>query len=158
MEPETTRFHKRIFISYSHADRKWLDRLLNNIRPLVREGHIQVFSDRDIAVGADWRKEIQTALDAAGLAILLISVDFLASDFIMNEELPRLLDGAADQGTVIMPVIVTPSLFEAIPSLSRFQAVNPPSKPLSAMRPSEWQKVLAELAHEIQRRVADHGV
>jgi hypothetical protein len=147
-----------VFISYSHADRKWLDRLLENVRPLVRDGHIQVFSDNGIMVGADWRSEIQAALDSASIAILLISTHFLASDFIMNEELPYLLAGAADKGTIIMPVIVTPSLFETMPSLSRFQVANSPRKPLSAMRPAEWQKVLVDLAREIQRRVTGHGV
>jgi TIR domain len=137
-----------VFISYSHADRKWLDRLLENVRPLVREGHIQVFSDKDIMVGADWRSEIQAALNAASIAVLLI----------MNEELPHLLAGAADKGTIIIPVIVTPSLFETMPSLSRFQAANSPSKPLSAMRPSEWQKVLVDLAREIQRRITGQSI
>ena len=123
-----------VFISYSHADRKWLDRLLRHLRPLVREGHIQVFSDTNIRTGADWRSEIQAALDAASVAVLLISADFLASDFIMDQELPRLLAGAAGRGTTIMPVIVAPSLYETVPSLSQFQAANPPSRPLSAMR------------------------
>lgn len=143
-----------VFISYSHADRRWLDRLLRQLRPLVREGYIQVFSDKNIKTGADWRNEIQTALDAASIAVLLISADFLASDFIIDQELPRLLAGAASRGTIIMPVIVAPSLFETMSSLSRFQATNPPSRPLSAMRASERDTVLADLAREIHRIVS----
>jgi hypothetical protein len=143
-----------VFISYSHADRRWLDRLLRILHPLVREGYIQVFSDANMSVGADWQSEIQAALDAASVAVLLISADFLASDFIMDRELPRLLDGAASRGTTIMPVIVAPSLFETMSSLSRFQAANPPSRPLSAMRASEWNKVLVDLALEIHRVVS----
>jgi hypothetical protein len=148
----------QVFISYSHADRKWLDRLLEHVRPLVREGHVQVFSGKSIRVGADWRSEIQAALDAASIAVLLISVHFLASDFIMSEELPRLLAGAAERGTTIIPLIVTPCLFESMPSVSRFQAANPPSKPLCVMRQAEWHKVLADLAREIQRHVNNQGV
>lgn len=144
----------QVFISYSHTDRKWLDRLLKHLRPLIREGHIQVFSDTNIRTGADWRIEIQAALDRASIAVLLISVDFLASDFIINEELPYLLSGAASRGTVIMPVIVGPSLYETVPSLARFQAANSPSRPLSAMRASEWNQVLVDLAREIQRVVS----
>jgi hypothetical protein len=143
-----------VFISYSQADHRWLDRLLQQLRPLVREGYIQVFSDRNIRTGADWQSEIQGALDAASIAVLLISADFLASDFIMDQELPRLLAAAASKGTTIMPVIVTPSLFESMPSLSRFQAANPPSRPLSAMRASDRDKVLADLAAEIYRVVS----
>ena len=50
-----------------------------------------------------------------------------------------------------MPVIVAPSLFEETPSLSRFQAANSPSKPLSEMRPGEAEKTLADLARAIYR-------
>jgi hypothetical protein len=139
-----------VFVSYSHADRRWVDRLLVHLHPLVREGCIRVFSDRSIATGADWRNEIQAALDAANIAILIISADFLASDFIMNQELPQLLAGAASRGTTIMPIIVAPSLYKSIPSLSQFQAANPPSRPLSAMPSSGWNQVLANLAREIQ--------
>lgn len=145
---------KHVFISYSHADRRWLDHLLRHLRPLVREGYIEIFSDKNIRVGADWRKELEVALDAASIAILIISADFLASDFIMDQELPRLLAGAASRGTIIMPVIAAPSMFQATPSLSRFQAVNPPNRPLSAIRPAEWNKVLTDLANEIHRAVS----
>jgi hypothetical protein len=142
-----------VFISYSHKDGKWLDRLLQHVRPLVRVGQIQVFSDKNIIVGADWRREIETALDTASIAVLLISVHFLASDFIMNEELPRLLASAEDRGTKILPVIVTASLYKTMPSLSRFQAANSPDKPLEAMSQSKWNKVLTDLAREIQLQV-----
>lgn len=152
-KPESL-FNNHVFISYSHADSRWLDQLLRHLRPLVREELIKVFSDRSIRIGADWRAEIRAALDASSITILLISADFLASDFIIDEELPRLLAGAASRGTIIMSVIVGPSLFEMVPSLSQFQTANPPSRPLSAMRPSEWNKVLVDLAREIHRVVS----
>jgi hypothetical protein len=139
----------RIFISYSSADQKWLDRLLRHLRPLTREGSIQLFSNRNIRIGGDWRKEIQAALGDATIAILLVSADFLASDFIMSQELPPLIAAAAKRGTIIMPVIVGPSLYEKIPSLSQFQAANSPDRPLSAMSASEWNSVLVNLAREI---------
>src|SRR5689334_24563931 len=99
MESTPKRAPSKVFISYSHRDVKWLERLLQHVRPLVRESQIQVFSDREIKVGADWHREIKAALDTASIAVLLISVHFLASDFIMNEELPRLLAGAEERGT-----------------------------------------------------------
>jgi TIR domain len=142
-----------VFISYSHADRRWLDRLLQQLRPLVRGGDIQVFSDKDIRVGDDWRNGIQVALDSTRVAILLISPAFLASDFIVDQELPPLLARAESKGATIIPVILASSLFEMMPALSRFQAANPPSRPLSAMRVSEVDKVLADLAREIHRIV-----
>jgi len=144
----------QVFISYSHADRRWLDRLLQHLRPLIREGHIQVFSDQNIEPGTVWRVQIQAALDSTRVAILLISPAFLASDFIVDQELPPLLAGAASKGTTIIPVIVASSLFEMTPSLSRFQAANPPSRPLSSMRASEVDKVLANLARAVYQIIS----
>jgi hypothetical protein len=62
----------------------------------------------DIAIeaGADWKREVEAALKDARAAILLVTADFLASDFIFYNELPPLLHGAEDRGTVIIPLIV----------------------------------------------------
>ena len=67
-------------------------------------------------------------------AVLLVSADFLASDFIADNELPPLLVAAENEGVIILPVIVSPCLFTNVPALARFQAVNLPSKPLSALK------------------------
>lgn len=144
----------QVFISYSHCDRKWLDRLLVHLRPLVRNGQITIYSDKHILTGTDWRQELETALETARIAALLISANFLNSDFIMTEEVPRLLARAADHTVAIMPIIISPSLFETIPALSRFQAANDPSKPLDGMTASNWNKALVKVAHDIQLNIA----
>src|SRR4051794_40318376 len=90
-----------VFVSYSHKDQKWLDRVRVHLRPSVREGLLDLWDDSRINAGADWRAEITNALSRARVAILLVSADFLASDFIIHEELPPLLDGAATNGVVI---------------------------------------------------------
>src|ERR1043166_7664288 len=97
-----------IFVSYSHQDIEWLTRLRVHLRPLERVHPIEIWDDTRINPGADWLKEIQTALQLAKVAVLLISADFLASEFISTNELPRLLDAAARGGADILPVIVSP--------------------------------------------------
>jgi predicted nucleotide-binding protein len=153
-EPESPagrrRDKKKIFISYSHKDAVWLKRLLIFLKPLQRNGTIEVWSDNDIKPGQDWRTEIDAALDTAGIAIVLISSDFLASDFIVDEELPKLLQAAEHEGTTIMPLILRPSRFERTPILSTFRSVNPPSYPLSALRPPQREKILLELSNAIE--------
>src|SRR3954465_12543236 len=67
----------KVFISYSHTDQEWLERLKRHLKPLVREGRLDCWDDTHIRPGDDWKKEIRTALDTAQAAVLLISADFL---------------------------------------------------------------------------------
>jgi hypothetical protein len=140
----------KVFISYSHADKDWLDRLKRHLKPLIREGNLDYWDDTHIRPGDDWKQEIQNALDTAQVAVLLISADFFASDFIDETELPPLLDAAKAKGVRILPVIISASRFARNPDLARFQAVNPPSRPLNDMLPAEQEKVLDRLAHTIE--------
>src|SRR3954466_183282 len=135
----------KVFISYSHADKEWLDRLQRHLKPLVREGRLECWDDTHIRPGDDWKQEIQNALDIAQVAVLLISANFFASDFIDENELPPLLAAAEAKGVRILPVIISASRFARNPSLNRFQAVNSPDRPLSEMLSAEQEKVLDRL-------------
>jgi hypothetical protein len=140
----------KVFISYSHADKEWLERLKRHLKPLVREGQLDCWDDALIQPGDDWQQEIRTALDAAQVAVLLISADFFASDFIDETELPPLLAAAQAKGVRILPVILSASRFARDPSLARFQAVNPPDRPLIKMPRDEQEEVLDRLAQTIE--------
>ena len=140
----------KIFVSYSHRDTAWLKRLQVHLKPLVRSGVIDLWDDTRIKSGELWQKEIQDALDQTFAAILLISADFMASDFIHDEEIPPLLLAAEQQGIVILPVIISPSNFTEVPALSRFQAVNPPSEPLIGMVKADSEALFVLLARTVQ--------
>ena len=140
----------KVFISYSHADKEWLDRLRRHLKPLVREGNLDCWDDTHIRPGDDWKQEIRNALDSAQVAVLLISADFFASDFIDETELPPLLAAAQAEGARILPVIISASRFKRVPELARFQAVNSPDRPLDEMPRAEQEKVLERLAHTIE--------
>jgi hypothetical protein len=140
---------KGVFISYSHADVEWLKRLQKHLKPLQREG-VEVWDDTRLKAGEPWRKEIREALAGTKVAILLISADFLASDFIVTDELPPLLKAAEEEGATILPVIISPSRFARTESLSRFQAVNDPEKPLVQMRRGNQEKVLDDVARAVE--------
>src|SRR3954470_13459759 len=148
--PSSSLSRTKVFISYSHADKDWLDRLKRHLKPLVREGNLDCWDDTHIRPGDDWKQEIQNALDTAQVAVLLISADFFASDFIDETELPPLLDAAKAKGVRILPVFLSASRFARNPDLARFQAVNPPDHPLNDMLPAEQEKVLDRLAHTIE--------
>jgi hypothetical protein len=139
-----------IFISYSHADNNWLKRLRTHLKPLERDDGIKIFSDADIKAGTTWRKEIKQAIESAKVAILLISANFLASDFIATDELPPLLREAEERGTRILPLIVSASRFRRMPQLSEFQAVNNPDKPLVRSSKGDQEAVFERLAEIVE--------
>ncbi len=141
----------QVFVCYSHNDVSWLNRLQVHLKPLDREGVIDLWSDRRLELGDQWRKEIDTALARARAALLLVSADFLASDFINEVELPQLLSAAEQGGCRIIPILVRPSLFMETLALSRFQHANPGDKTLSEMNPEESERALADLARSLMR-------
>jgi hypothetical protein len=96
-------------------------------------------------------EEIEMAIGLAKVALLLISADFLASDFIVNNELPPLLEAAKKKGAVIMPLIVSPSRFKSTKSLSQFQAFNDSARPLINMSIGEQEELLVKVSDEIER-------
>lgn len=87
---------KHVFISYSHKDKGFLDRLMVHLRPLEKKKLIEPWADSRIVAGEKWKVAIESSLKKARAAILLISADFLASDFIVDNELPPLLKKADD--------------------------------------------------------------
>ncbi len=72
----------QIFISYSHKDQKALKQLQRFTQSLERDSHIKCWADTNLQGGDDWLAEINQAMDIASAAILFISQDFLASEFI----------------------------------------------------------------------------
>lgn len=140
----------QVFISYSHADTTWLKRLQVHLRPLERAGQLELWDDTRIQPGMQWQKEITKALARTKVAVLLISADFLASDFIAKNELPPLLAVAEAEGTLILPVIVSPSRFEKT-SLGQFQSVNPPSQPLISLSRTEQEAYLVKVTEAIEQ-------
>ncbi len=79
-----------------------------------------------------WRDEIVATLGSAKVAVLLVTPDFLGSEFVQNDELPSLLAAAESGGLTIFWVPVRPSLVNRTP-LGAYQAVGSPARPLSAM-------------------------
>lgn len=145
----STALQSSIFGSYSHKDRKFVDAVRLHLKPLERDNSLEFWDDSKIKSGAKWRDEIQMAIERASAAILFISANFLASDFIHTDEIPPLLAEAKSRGTVILPLIVGHCLFTQHPVLSTFQAFNDPNRPVGTLGKNERDKLYVRLATQL---------
>lgn len=139
----------KVFISYSHQDKSFLNDIQRHFKPFLSK--IDYWDDSKIQPGQKWKKEIEEAIQQTKVAILLVSTDFLGSEFITSDELPPLLNAAEKEGAVILIVILKPCLFEEFPELNQFQAMNPPSKPISRMTEDDKEELLVNLVRQTKR-------
>jgi hypothetical protein len=119
----------------------------------MRANQLSVWDDTQIKAGDIWRDAIRRALASAKVAVLLVSMDFYNSDFIVNNELPPLLEAAQKEGLKILLVIVGHSLFDET-ELGRYQAVNDPLKPLATMTAASREKEIVKICRKIKAAMA----
>jgi serine/threonine protein kinase len=139
----------QVFISYSHQDQVWLDKLQIILKPLQRQGLLDVWADTRIQPGEIWREAIRQSLQRAKVAVLLVSPDFLASDFITTYELPPLLEAASQDGLTIFWIPLRPCLYE-VTAIARYQAARDPKTPLSMLPPEQQEAALADIARALR--------
>ncbi|QEM12958.1 toll/interleukin-1 receptor domain-containing protein [Mucilaginibacter rubeus] len=148
-EANPTQVRDKVFVSYSHLDKEFLTDIQRHFKPFLNK--IDFWDDSKILPGQKWKDEIKKAIDATKVAILLVSTDFLGSDFIATDELPPLLKAAEENGAVILMVVVKPCLFEEFPSLNQYQAMNPPSNPVIKMDYSDKEELFVNLVRQTKR-------
>jgi internalin A len=139
----------QIFISYSHADAEALSQLQKTLKPLIRNQIISVWDDTQIQPGDEWRTSIETAIASAQIAILLVSTNFLASNFIAENELPPLLEAAQARGLKIIWIPLSASLYEET-AIATYQAAHPPNRPIDSLLPAQQNQAWVEICKKIK--------
>jgi hypothetical protein len=140
----------QVFISYSQKDKKWLRLIKDALAPYVRKNELDIWDDTRIEAGDKWQDEITAALQRASVAVMLVSRNFLASDFIAEVELPALLDASPNKGLKIIWIAVGACAVE-ITSLKDYQAANNPAKPLNSLGRAELDEALTHIARAIDK-------
>ena len=113
-----------IYVSYAREDADWLRRFEVMLKPLVRHREIDLWHDVRLAADDRWVDELEDAITRADIALLLVTPDFLASDFIMDRELPALIE----RGAALAPVLVRACRYDHVEALTGVQWALDPTR------------------------------
>ena len=133
----------RVFYSYSHKDEAHRKRLETQLSLLRRQKVITDWHDRKIVAGEEWRRAIRDELEAADIILLLVSPDFLDSDFIWAEELQVAMNRHESGSARVIPIILKPVTWQETLRLPGIQALPRDAKPITTWpnRDLAWKDV-----------------
>jgi len=142
-----------IFISYSHKDTDWKDRIVTFMQCMKQQNQFDYTSwdDGEIHLGGEWSKIIQSMIEQSKIAILVISPDFLSSKFINETELKWLLKQRNSGELAIVPLIVRPCPWEVVDWLAQIQLHPADGNALSGGSEYEIEESLKHLSLEVRR-------
>lgn len=149
LAPELIMARKKLFISYSHRDLRWFERVREQLAVLEYEGLIDAFEDTRIGAGEDWYARLDQEMVEAQIALLLISASFLTSAFIRKEEIPQLFDRHGAAGMVLYPLLIRDCPWQEVSWLARLQMRPREARPIASMGAATLDKCLADVAREI---------
>lgn len=119
-----------IFFSYSHADEALRDQLEKQLSLLKRQGIIEVWHDRRIGAGQDFGKEIDRHVETDDIILLLVSADFLASDYCYDKEMARAMARHEAGEAIVVPVILRACDWHGAP-FGKLNATPPDARPIT---------------------------
>ena len=135
-----------VFISYSHKDESYRKELKKHLVMLERNGVISSWSDRCIAPGQEWEKEIADRLDNSDIILLLISSDFLSSFYCYYKEMKRALARHDNNEAAVVPIILRPCDWKEGP-FSKLHGLPTEARPISKWNDKDeaWLDVVIKL-------------
>ncbi len=150
MRDETEQLPVKAFVSYFHADLEHLKALRTALAPLIRLQKLQLWDNRDIDAGEEWRKVLFQQLEEADIVICLVSADFVASDFCYQQEFGAALKAHAEGEKTIIPIWLRDCDLEDLP-LASFQSTNSQWITSAKNADEAWTKVSKSLRPALER-------
>lgn len=120
-----------IFFCYAREDERLRQGLEKQLRALKRQGIINVWHDRNISAGEEWAKEIDKHLNTAQIILLLVSPDFMDSDYCYGIEMTRAMERHETGEACIIPIILRPVYWQKAP-FGKLQALPTDAKPVTS--------------------------
>ena len=142
----------RVFLSYSHADEAWGNQIEKQLAALKRQGIIDIWHDRRIAPGQEFAGQIDAHINQDEIILLLVSADFIASDYCYEIEMRRAMERHSDGDAVVIPVILRACDWMSLP-FGKLQAVPRDGKPITHWAdPDEAMLQVAQGVREAAKR------
>ena len=123
----------KVFFSYSHKDEALREELETHLIIMKRQKLIEPWHDRQITAGTEWENAIDDNLEVADIILLLVSANFLASDYIFDKEMTRAMERHETRQARVIPIILKPSDWNGAP-FGKLQALPKNAKPVTT-----WQ-------------------
>ncbi len=135
-----------VFISYSRADEQLKDELCLHLASLTQQGKIKLRHDRIVGTGSNWNEETQSRLALAEVIFLLVTPQYISSDYCFDEEMQRAMERHERENTLVIPIIMQPCGWQTTP-FSVLQALPKNGKPVSAWldREEAWRYIISEV-------------
>ena len=138
----------QIFVSYSHSDKKWLEKLNTSLSAIERFAGIKAWSDTLILSGKVWNEEIVKALSSTKVAIFLVTPNFLASKFIQENEMNYFLEINKKENLPILWIAVSSTVYEITP-LQNIQCANNPAVPIDSLSDADQNIEITKICKRI---------
>ncbi len=139
-----------VFYSYAHEDASLREKLKKQLASLKRQELISEWYDRDISAGSEWNAEIAKHLESASVILLLISPDFIDSDYCNDTEVKRAMERHEEGSAVVIPVVLRATNWKGLP-FSKLQAL-----PSSGQAVTSWpneDEALLDVAKGIEAAI-----
>src|SRR5438270_10348798 len=143
-----------ILLCYAREDEVLRQGLEKHLRILKRQGIINLWHDRNISAGTEWEREIDNHLNSARIILLLISPDFLDSDYCYSIEMKRAMERHEQEEARVIPIILRPVYWSKTP-FGKLQALPSDGKPIISSHWHFQDEALFDVAEGIRITVED---